>query len=146
MWQEAQGSASNHHSSNASTCCTAFIPTRKGEEAPRSAPAVDRMNIEELLEEIQDTNLTYLMLAQRLLKEDYAAAQFRLKLDDDMAKLLMSLSTKQLSRLARTNQFLFRLCFDNADQVQKIVGEKRDSAMMQTHASLLMSRVAAGHA
>ena len=104
------------------------------------------MNIEELLEEIQDTNLTYLMLAQRLLKEDYAAAQFRLKLDDDMAKLLMSLSTKQLSRLARTNQFLFRLCFDNADQVQKTVGEKRDSAMMQTHASLLMSRVAAGHA
>lgn len=104
------------------------------------------MNIEELLEEIQDTNLTYLMLAQRLLKEDYAAAQFRLKLDDDMARLLMSLSTKQLSRLARTNQFLFRLCFDNAEQVQKIVGERRDSAMMQTHASLLMARVAAAHA
>lgn len=104
------------------------------------------MNSEGLLEEIQDTNLTYLMLAQRLLKEDYAAARFRLKLDDEMAKLLMSLSTRQLSRLARTNQFVFRMCLEGADQVQKIVGEKRDSAMMQTHTSLLMARVAAAHA
>ena len=97
------------------------------------------MNIEELLEEIQDTNLTYLMLAQRLLKEDYAAAQFRLKLDDDMAKLLMSLSTKQLSRLARTNQFLFRLCFKEAGQLMKLTETEREPGLSQTHAALLLA-------
>jgi flagellar transcriptional activator FlhD len=100
------------------------------------------MNTEELLEEIQDTNLTYLLLAQRLLKEDYATAQFRLKLDDDMAKLIMSLSTRQLSRLARTNQFLFRLCFDSAEQLTQVVREKREPALMQTHAALLMAGAA----
>jgi flagellar transcriptional activator FlhD len=134
------------HRLNVPASRIAFIPTRTGGGGATRRPPWKKMNVEELLEEIQDTNLSYLMLAQRLLKEDYAAAQFRLKLADDMAKLLMSLSTRQLSRLARTNQFLFRLCFESADQVQKIVGEKRDSAMMQTHASLLMARTAAAQA
>lgn len=101
------------------------------------------MNIEELLGEIEDINLTYLMLAQRLLREDYATARFRLKLDDSMAGVLTSLSVKQLSQLARTNQFLFRLCFDNGEQVAKVIGKKREQGLNQTHAALLMA--GAGH-
>lgn len=100
------------------------------------------MNAEDLLEEIKDTNLAYLMLAQRLLKEDYATAQFRLKLSDAMAGVLMSLSSKQMSRLARTNQFLFRLSIENADQMSEVVREKRDPVMMQTHAALVMAGAA----
>lgn len=97
------------------------------------------MKNNELLGEIQDTNLAYLMLAQRLLKEDYVTAQFRLKLDDEMADMLMSMSTKQLGRLARTNQFLFRMCLDSAEQVGYVFTDKPDSPMTQTHAALLMS-------
>lgn len=97
------------------------------------------MESNELLGEIQDTNLSYLMLAQRLLREDFATAQFRLKLDNDMAGMLMSLSTKQLGRLARTNQFQFRMCLDSVEQVKQVLDKRPDSTMMQTHAALLMS-------
>lgn len=100
------------------------------------------MNIEDLLDEIQDVNLTYLMLAQRLLKEDYATARFRLKLDDAMADVLTSLSTKQLGQLARTNQFLFRLCFENAAQITRVLDKKRTPGLAQTHAALLMAGAA----
>lgn len=97
------------------------------------------MNIEDLLSEIQDINLSYLMLAQRLLKEDYATARFRLKLDDSMADVLTSASTKQLGQLARTNQFLFRICFESAEQMARLLGKKREQGLTQTHASLLMA-------
>lgn len=100
------------------------------------------MNTDELLGEIQDTNLAYLVLAQRLLKQDYAVAQFRLKLDDDMARLLMSLSSRQLSQLARTNQFVFSLRFADATQLTQVLREKREPTLLQTHASLLMAGAA----
>lgn len=101
------------------------------------------MNAEDLLQEIKDTNLAYLMLAQRLLKEDYTTAQFRLKLSDNMAKVLMSLSSRQMTRLARTNQFLFRPCIESAEQLSEVVREKRNPELMPTHAALVMAGAAA---
>ncbi|SRR5699024_10337245 len=98
--------------------------------------------MKQLLNEIQDINLSYLLLAQRLLKEDYATARFRLKLDDEMASAIVSLSTRELGQLARTNQFLYRLCFEDATQLTKILDKKRDPSLLPIHASLLMSGAA----
>ncbi|SOC18494.1 flagellar transcriptional activator FlhD [Alloalcanivorax xenomutans] len=97
------------------------------------------MNVDNVLNEIQDLNLTYLLLAQRLLQEDYATAVFRLKIDEPMAEVLLSLSARQLSRLARTNQFLFRLGLDDAGQLQALTNHKREQGLEQTHAALLMT-------
>lgn len=93
------------------------------------------------LVEIQDLNLTYLLVAQRLLKEDFTMALMRLKIDSDMGELLLSLSTRQLGQLARTNQFLFRLCLDDASQVAQLTANERDQGMGLLHASLLMASV-----
>ena len=54
------------------------------------------MDADTVLDEIQDINLTYLLLAQRMLKEDFATALFRLKIDPAMAEVLTSLSARQL--------------------------------------------------
>lgn len=97
------------------------------------------MNSDQLLDEIQDINLAYLMLAQRLLKEDRATAKLRLKLDDEMADLLISLSAKQLTRLARVNQFLVRLSFDSAQQFACLLEEKRQPELTQIHTAILMA-------
>lgn len=97
----------------------------------------------ELLDEIRDMNLSYLMLAQRLLKEDRATAQFRLKLDDEMADVIVSLSARQLGHLARTNQFLFQFKLAQAGQLDQVFGKKLDPSMVQTHASLLMAGASA---
>lgn len=97
------------------------------------------MSMDSVLDEIQDINLTYLLLAQRMLKEDYATALFRLKLDEPMAEVIASLSAKQLGQLSRTNQLLFRLGFDSAEQVKKITHNRREQGLGQTHAALLMA-------
>ena len=99
-----------------------------------------------LLSEIQDINLTYLLLAQRLLKEDYATALFRLKINPVMGELLLSLSAKQLGRLARINQLLFRLSLDDADQLRQLTHNQREQGMSQTHAALLMASASCQHA
>jgi flagellar transcriptional activator FlhD len=99
-----------------------------------------------LLSEIQDINLTYLLLAQRLLKEDYATALFRLKIDAAMGELLLSLSAKQLGRLARINQLLCRLSLDDAGQLRQLTHNQREQGMSQTHAALLMASASYQHA
>ena len=43
---------------------------------------------EQLLNEIRETNLAYLMLAQRMIREDRAQALFRLGLSDETADLI----------------------------------------------------------
>ena len=97
------------------------------------------MKNQSLLDEIQELNLAYLLLAQRLLGSDRAAAMFRLKIDDETADLLLSLSAAQLTRLARTQQLLCHFGFDSAEQLRRVVDNPRDNGLSQFHASLLMA-------
>ncbi|MGL6212307.1 flagellar transcriptional regulator FlhD [Billgrantia desiderata] len=91
------------------------------------------------LDEIQELNLAYLLLAQRLLNDDRAAAMFRLKIDGETADLLSSLGVIQLTRLARTNQLLCHFGFEGAEQLRQVVDNPRDNGLSQFHASLLMA-------
>jgi flagellar transcriptional activator FlhD len=97
------------------------------------------MHNESLLEDIQEVNLSYLLLAQRMLKEDRDTAMFRLKIDERMADLMASLSVKQLSQMARSSQLLCRLAYVDPDQFLKLSGNPRELGMAQTHAALLMA-------
>jgi flagellar transcriptional activator FlhD len=97
------------------------------------------MNAPELLNEIQELNMSYLLLAQRLLAEDRATARLRLKVSEEMATLLVSLNCRQLSRLSRVNQLLFSLSFD-VEQLKKLVQDEREPGLSQTHASILLAR------
>src|SRR3546814_6225145 len=45
-------------------------------------------------------NLSYLLLAQRMLRDDYAASMFRLGFSNEVADILMRLSPAQLVKLA----------------------------------------------
>ncbi|MBD3894456.1 flagellar transcriptional regulator FlhD [Halomonas sp. ML-15] len=102
------------------------------------------MTTDTILDEIQDLNLSYLLLVQRLISEDRASAMFRLKLTEEMADLLATLSAKQLSKLSRTNQLLCRLCYDDPDQLRKLTHNQREQGLSQTHAALLMAAAPAG--
>ncbi|WP_458524973.1 flagellar transcriptional regulator FlhD [Onishia taeanensis] len=96
---------------------------------------------EQFLDEIQDLNLSYLLLAQRLLADDRAMAMFRLKIDAELADLLASLSARQLGQLSRTNQLLCQLSLSDASQLQTLVQQRREHGLSQTHASMLLSQV-----
>jgi flagellar transcriptional activator FlhD len=116
---------------------------RTNNKAMTALPMEDPMEDTKLLDEIRDTNLAYLMLAQRLLKADCASAQFRLKLDDEMAAAIGSLSSKQMGQLARSNQLLFRPSFRDADQLHSVLETRLDHSLLQTHAAIVMAGASA---
>ena len=64
------------------------------------------MTSEQLLAEIREANLTYLMLAQTLIRQDKAEAVFRLGLNEESCDLLGSLSSAQVLKLASRNTLL----------------------------------------
>lgn len=90
-----------------------------------------------LMDEIQDLNLSYLLLVQRLLRKDRDTALFRLKLSSEMADLLTELSSKQLMQLARTNQLICRPQLPEAAQLAKALNNVREPGLASLHAALL---------
>ena len=64
------------------------------------------MNNDQLLAEIREANLTYLMLAQTLIRQDKAEAVFRLGLNEDACDILGALSAAQVLKLASRNTLL----------------------------------------
>lgn len=97
------------------------------------------MHSNSLLDDIQDLNLSYLLLVQRLLNEDRESAMFRLDLNADMADTIARLSIKQLTQLSRTNQLLCNLRFTDASKLNLLIHNPRAQGLEQTHASLLMA-------
>ncbi|MFP3342558.1 flagellar transcriptional regulator FlhD [Halomonas sp. SIMBA_159] len=89
------------------------------------------------LDEIQEINLAYLLLAQRLLSEDREAAMFRLKIDGELADLLVSLNAWQLTKLARSNQLVCRFSHASGQRLRDILENPRDQGLAGLHASLL---------
>ncbi|GHA06201.1 flagellar transcriptional regulator FlhD [Oceanisphaera arctica] len=99
------------------------------------------METNSILDEIQELNLSYLLLVKRLLNDDKAMAMYRLKMDEPMADLLLSLSARELSRLARMNQLICRPNFEHAEQLEKLLRNPREQGLTQTHLALLMASV-----
>lgn len=101
------------------------------------------MDTEQLLVEIREANLTYLMLAQNLIRKDRATALFQLGVSEDAADMLGMLSTAQLLKIASSNMLLCRFRVDD-DLVWKLLTshnvKKVDNATTtQLHASILMA-------
>jgi flagellar transcriptional activator FlhD len=92
-----------------------------------------------LVNEIAELNLTYLLLAQRMLTADRASAMFRLHINDAMADYLSSLSASDLAKLSRTNQLLCTFSYARAEQLQAVTHPVRDQGLNGFHSSLLMA-------
>lgn len=93
----------------------------------------------QLLNEIRETNLTYLLLAQRMIKEDQPAAMFRLGIGKDVAELIEGLTPAQLLKIAAGNMLLCRFRFDNRILGDMLGGYVKDKIMAASHAAVLMA-------
>jgi flagellar transcriptional activator FlhD len=71
------------------------------------------MNAEQILNEIRETNLSYLMLAQSLIRQDREQAMFRLGLSEQAAERLVSLSPAQVLKIASGNTLVCRMRVDD---------------------------------
>ena len=101
------------------------------------------MDSEQLLAEIREANLTYLMLAQTLIRSDKPAALFRLGLTEEAADLLAALSPAQVMKLASGNMLLCRFRVDE-DMVWNLLtnhkpGKVANDTTSRLHANILMA-------
>jgi flagellar transcriptional activator FlhD len=71
------------------------------------------MDTQDIVSEISELNLTYLMLAQQMLAKDRDAALFRLGISEELADILQTMSPAQIVKLASTNMMLCRFRFDD---------------------------------
>jgi flagellar transcriptional activator FlhD len=58
------------------------------------------MTNEQLMTEIREANLTYLMLAQRMIRDDPAQALYRLGISEEAAELIASITSGQLLKIS----------------------------------------------
>lgn len=96
----------------------------------------------EMSKEIADLNLTYMLLAQKLLREDKAAAMLRLGLSSEMADLLAGMSLAETIRLAASNFVLCAFRLDELPIVQNVIQGERQPALQQAHISILLAGAA----
>jgi flagellar transcriptional activator FlhD len=100
------------------------------------------MTSDQILAEIREANLSYLMLAQSLIRTDREQALFRLGVSEETASILSTLSPAQMMKIAGGNTLLCRFRMDD-DLVWKLItnhgkGSANDG-MSRLHASILMA-------
>lgn len=101
------------------------------------------MNDEQLSQEIRDANLTYLMLAQNVIRRDKAEALFRLGISEESAEMIATLSPAQILKIASSPMLLCRFRVDD-DVVWSLLtnhtpAKVDNDATTKLHASILMA-------
>jgi flagellar transcriptional activator FlhD len=97
------------------------------------------MNTQQVHEEIKETNLSYMLLAQQMIRDDKAEAIFRLGVSEELADLIVGLSPAQLLKMASSNMLLCRFRFDERLLLNMITDYNKDRMMSQAHAAILMA-------
>ena len=100
------------------------------------------MTADQILAEIREANLSYLMLAQSLIRVDREQALYRLGVGDDTASMIDMLTPAQMMKIAGGNTLLCRFRMDD-DLVWSLLTSHGKAAANESvnrlHASILMA-------
>ncbi|WP_022982841.1 flagellar transcriptional regulator FlhD [Ideonella sp. B508-1] len=100
------------------------------------------METTQILAEIREANLSYLMLAQSLIRADREQALFRLGVSEETANLINALTPAQMMKIATSNTLLCRFRMDD-DLVWGLLTNHGKSSsndsVSRLHASILMA-------
>jgi flagellar transcriptional activator FlhD len=106
------------------------------------SPRESSMTSDQILAEIREANLSYLMLAQSLIRQDREQALFRLGISEENANLITTLTSAQMMKIAASNTLLCRFRMDD-DMVWNLITSHGKGAandgMSRLHASILMA-------
>ncbi len=94
------------------------------------------MSQNKTISELQELNLSYLLLVQKLILEDRDIAIFRLKIDEELAELIAGMSIRELTILARQSHSLLQPNLGDVSQLKVILTNKRDTGMQATHLAM----------
>lgn len=97
------------------------------------------MKLDEMLDEMRDVNLNYLMLAQNMIQHDKTTAVFRLGICQDVADLIEALTPAQILKLAGSGMLVSRFRFDDGVVLNMLTGYTKDRVLAHSHAAILMA-------
>jgi flagellar transcriptional activator FlhD len=97
------------------------------------------MTASDATREIADLNLTYMLLAQKLLREDKAGAMLRLGISPEMADLLIGMTLAEVIKIAASNFVLCAFRLDELPIGPAVLQGGRDRALQQAHISILLA-------
>ncbi|HEV3423350.1 MAG TPA: flagellar transcriptional regulator FlhD [Paraburkholderia sp.] len=93
----------------------------------------------ETRESIREINLSYIMLAQRMLREDKPIGMFRLGLSSELADLIAGLSLAQIVKLASSDQLLCFFRFNDHTMLSALTQTSRHAEVSPTHTAILLA-------
>ena len=100
------------------------------------------METTQILAEIREANLSYMMLAQSLIRSDRDQALFRLGVSEDTATMIANLTPAQMMKVSSGNTLLCRFRMDDELVWNLITAHGKASAneaVSRLHASILMA-------
>ena len=100
------------------------------------------MQTSQILAEIREANLSYMMLAQSLIRADREQALYRLGVSEDTANVIAALTPAQMMKISSGNTLLCRFRMDD-DLVWNLLTSHgkaaANDAASRLHASILMA-------
>lgn len=93
-----------------------------------------------LLSDIQEVNLSYLLLAQRLLRDNFAAGMYRLGFNDDVAETVLNLSPAQMMKLSASNTLLCAFRLNDYELLSTLTQDVLGGVLQQAHSTILLSQ------
>ena len=104
--------------------------------------AAQTMTTDQILAEIREANLSYLMLAQTLIRSDREQALYRLGVSEDTATVIGSLTPAQMMKVAQSSTLLCRFRMDD-ELVWNLITSHGKSAANESvgrlHAAILLA-------
>jgi flagellar transcriptional activator FlhD len=97
------------------------------------------MNTEQMINEVRELNLSYLMLAQQMIRDDKDTATFRLGINKDMADIIDQLTPAQIAKMSSFSTLLCRFRFDDRLLLDMLTSHSKDRLMSTSHAMVLMA-------
>ena len=100
------------------------------------------MTADQILAEIREANLSYLMLAQSLIRSDLEQALYRLGVSEDTASVIGKLTPAQMMKVAQSSTLLCRFRMDDELVWNLITSHGKGAAnesVGRLHASILMA-------
>ncbi|TFL14431.1 flagellar transcriptional regulator FlhD [Pusillimonas caeni] len=93
------------------------------------------------VEDIRELNLSYLILAQRMLRTNFARGMYRLGLEEDAATILAGFSLPQVMKLASTQVLLCSFRLNDFQLLSALDHSGLDGSLLSTHASVILSNL-----
>lgn len=95
-----------------------------------------------LIDEINNVNLSYLLVAQRLLMHDFKGALLQLGLDERAGQKLLSLSVSQVTQLARIPALISAMRLTDADMLDRLSDEGVRQSVRQVQQAVALTQSA----